>query len=145
MKKFAKKLPKPKAEKTEIELRLAEQKRIARAQQKLKDIAQTKLFVKHLKEVYGLECFPEYQFHPERRWRIDFFFKGKISVGLEVEGGVYVRGRHTSPQGFLADIEKYNAFTERGIFLLRTTPKDLDIYKLYIEKNLLELLLKLLK
>jgi very-short-patch-repair endonuclease len=38
---------------------------------------------------------------------------------VEIEGGVYVRGRHLRPSGFVKDIEKYNALTMLGFALLR--------------------------
>lgn len=61
---------------------------------------------------------PEYTFHPSRRWRIDFAWPSE-RVAVEVEGGIYGKGRHTSVQGFLGDIEKYNALAEAGWLLLR--------------------------
>lgn len=68
----------------------------------------------------------EYQFHPNRKWRIDYYFEANgVKVGLEVEGGVWTGGRHTRPKGFLADMEKYNAMACAGILLLRTTPEKL--------------------
>lgn len=70
---------------------------------------------------YGLpEPTPEFMFHPTRKWRIDWYFEvdGK-RVGLELEGGVWSGGRHIRPQGFIADMEKYNAMSAAGIILLR--------------------------
>ena len=68
----------------------------------------------------------EHKFHPARKWRIDYFFRrGDVKVGLEVEGGVWSKGRHTRGAGFLKDMEKYNAFSEEGIYLVRTTPTNL--------------------
>lgn len=69
---------------------------------------------------------PEYRFHPERKWRIDYYFEqdGK-KVALEVEGGVWTGGRHTRGSGYVKDVEKYNALTLAGIYLLRTFPDEL--------------------
>ena len=68
----------------------------------------------------------EYRFHKTRKWRIDYFFRrGDLKVGLEVEGGVWIGGRHTRGKGFLGDIEKYNAAAIEGITVLRTTPSQL--------------------
>ena len=39
-----------------------------------------------------------------------------------VEGGIWIRGRHTRGYGFLLDIIKYNFLTLNGWFLLRFTP-----------------------
>ena len=61
-----------------------------------------------------------------RKWRIDWYFEGNgRKVALEVEGGVWTGGRHTTGKGFSADMEKYNAMACRGILLLRTTPDQL--------------------
>lgn len=69
---------------------------------------------------------PEYKFHPERKWRIDYYFEANgRRVGLEVEGGIYTGGRHTRGAGFAADMEKYNAAAAMGITIVRVTPGDL--------------------
>lgn len=66
----------------------------------------------------------EFRFHPVRRWRFDYAWPGEM-VALEVEGGVFTRGRHTQPTGFIKDIEKYNAATCGGWRVLRCLPRDL--------------------
>ncbi len=72
------------------------------------------------------EPVPEYRFHPDRQWRIDFYFEANgRKVALEVEGGVFTSGRHTRGTGFLGDMEKYNAMAMQQIFLVRCTPGDL--------------------
>lgn len=72
----------------------------------------------------GVECVKEYKFYPERRWRFDFAIP-EHKIALEVEGGVWTQGRHTRPQGFLGDIEKYNTATLMGWRVFRTTPTNL--------------------
>lgn len=72
----------------------------------------------------GVECIKEFKFHPERRWRFDYAIP-QHKIALEVEGGVWTQGRHTRPQGFLGDIEKYNTATLMGWRVFRTTPTDL--------------------
>lgn len=66
----------------------------------------------------------EYRFAPPRRWRFDRAFV-ELKVGIELEGGVYVRGRHQRPEGFKADVEKYNAAALAGWLVLRFTADDL--------------------
>lgn len=66
----------------------------------------------------------EHSFHPERRWRFDYAWPD-VKVALEVEGGIWTGGRHTSSAGFLKDMEKYNAAARLGWRVLRCTPKTL--------------------
>lgn len=66
----------------------------------------------------------EFRFAPPRRWHFDFAWENE-RIALEVEGGVWIKGRHTRPQGFLNDMEKYNNAAALGWRLLRTTPDDL--------------------
>ena len=67
---------------------------------------------------------PEFRFHPTRKWRADYVW-ADAKLALEVEGGVWTRGRHTRGAGFLADIQKYNALACAGWRLLRVTPDQL--------------------
>lgn len=71
-----------------------------------------------------VECVKEFKFHPARKWRFDYAVP-EHKIALEVEGGVWTGGRHTSPKGFLGDIEKYNTATLMGWRVFRTTPDDL--------------------
>lgn len=66
----------------------------------------------------------EHRFHPTRKWRLDFAWPERC-VGLEVEGGVFVRGRHSRGAGMVKDMEKYNALALVGWRLLRVTPEDI--------------------
>lgn len=66
----------------------------------------------------------EYRFHKTRRWRFDYAWPD-YKVALEIEGGVYTRGRHTRPSGFLGDMEKYNAAACAGWTVIRCTPDGL--------------------
>lgn len=68
-----------------------------------------------------VECVKEHKFHPTRKWRFDYAIPAH-KIAIEVEGGVWTGGRHTSPKGFLNDMEKYNTATIMGWRLLRTTP-----------------------
>lgn len=66
----------------------------------------------------------EHRFAPPRRWRFDYAFPEQ-RIALEVEGGVWTRGRHTRGSGFLKDVEKYNEAALLGWTVLRTTPDKL--------------------
>ena len=90
--------------------------------------AQAMLFKSYCASEGLPEPVPEYEFAKEhkRRWRIDYYFKDEgRQVALEVEGGVWLGGRHNRPRGFIKDIEKYNALSQMGIYLIRVTPNDL--------------------
>jgi very-short-patch-repair endonuclease len=82
------------------------------------------IFLAHCRAQGLPEPTPEHRFHPERRWRFDYAWLD-AKIALEVEGGIWTGGRHTSPKGFEADIEKYNAAACLGWRVLRTTPKNL--------------------
>lgn len=64
----------------------------------------------------------EHRFHPSRKWRLDAAHKA-LKLAVEVEGGVWTKGRHTQPSGFLRDAEKYNELAIAGWRLLRVTPE----------------------
>lgn len=63
----------------------------------------------------------EHRFNPERRWRFDFAWI-QSRVALEVEGGIWIQGRHTrGGKAFIADCDKYNAATLGGWKIFRVT------------------------
>lgn len=70
----------------------------------------------------GISYETEYRFHNTRKWRTDYYISD-YNLAIEIEGGVYINGRHTRPSGFMRDIEKYNQLTVYGIILLRYTPR----------------------
>ena len=64
----------------------------------------------------------EYVFHPDRKWRLDFYFPEQ-KLGVEIEGVMREFGRHQRPGGFADDCEKYNAAALMGITVLRYTSR----------------------
>jgi len=82
------------------------------------------LFTALCRSDFRVECVKEYQFHPKRKWRFDYAIP-EHKIALEVEGGVYIQGRHTRPAGFLGDMQKYNIATLMGWRVFRTTPDSL--------------------
>lgn len=76
--------------------------------------------------LFGLpEPTREYRFAPPRRWRFDFAWVEQ-KIALEVEGGIWTKGRHTRGKGFLGDMAKYNEAVLMGWRLLRCTPKNIE-------------------
>lgn len=67
----------------------------------------------------------EYRFMRERRWRFDMAWVPE-RLAVEVEGGVWSRGRHTRGKGFIADAEKYNEATLAGWRVLRVTGQQIE-------------------
>ena len=78
------------------------------------------LFLLHLK-ADRLSPVREHQFHDSRKWRFDFAFPAE-KLAVEIEGGIYSGGRHTTGNGFKADCEKYNEAVLQGWRILRFTP-----------------------
>ncbi len=82
----------------------------------------------HLCETFGFEMpVREYRFCA-RRWRFDLAWPDR-KLALEVEGGVWIRGRHNRPMGFIRDIEKYNTAQNMGWKVLRVTGQDVKTWK----------------
>jgi very-short-patch-repair endonuclease len=87
-----------------------------------------------LLKICGLpEPIREFVFHPTRKWRFDFSYP-EIKVAIEIEGAIWVQGRHTRGSGFTKDCEKYNAAVMLGWRILRyssenihSMPEDLKI------------------
>lgn len=103
-------------------------RQVIRKQKKSRQAANTAqirdVFTVICKTDLAVDCFKEYKFHPERKWRFDYAIPAH-KIALEVEGGVWTQGRHTRPHGFLGDIEKYNTATLMGWRVFRTTPTEL--------------------
>lgn len=74
---------------------------------------------------------------PGRRFRTDFFFP-EARLAVEVDGGVWTGGRHTTGQGFTQDCEKTNELTLLGYRVLRVTPEHIRSGKAlaWIERGL---------
>ena len=74
--------------------------------------------------LHKIEYEREYQFAKPRKWRADFFIVGfKADILVEIEGGIWNRGRHNRGSGFQNDCLKYNASQLLGYKLLRGTPE----------------------
>jgi very-short-patch-repair endonuclease len=63
----------------------------------------------------------EVRFHATRRWRFDLLWRAK-RIAIEVDGGVFLGGRHTRGVGYTKDCEKLNEALLLGFRVLRVTP-----------------------
>lgn len=78
----------------------------------------------YLWNAYGLYPIREHRFALPRNWRFDFAWPDE-KIAVEIEGGIWTKGRHTRGKGFLNDLEKYNAATLEGWKVYRFTPDQL--------------------
>ena len=76
------------------------------------------------KSLGGWGLLKEYKFADSRRFRFDYYHIDGVAV--ELEGGIWVRGRHTNPSGFLNDMEKYNLAASMGILVFRVPSHDIS-------------------
>ena len=65
----------------------------------------------------------EHMFLAGRRFRFDFAWTD-VQLGVEVEGGVFSKGRHTRGVGYGKDLEKYNLAAMHGWTVYRFTTQD---------------------
>ena len=98
---------------------------LARKAANEKRAGEYEIFRRKLAAFTGCEIGPEHIFYPGRKWRIDVAIVD-LKIGIEIEGGVWTNGRHTRGNGFIEDMEKYNAAATLGWVILRFTPQDLN-------------------
>lgn len=77
------------------------------------------LFVTHCR-AHKLAPEREYRFDEKRRFRFDFAFPAQ-KFAIEIEGGHWSGGRHTTGVGFEKDIEKYELAMLNGWTVYRCT------------------------
>ncbi len=66
----------------------------------------------------------EYRWHSTRMFRADYAWP-EHRVLLEVEGGIWTKGKHGRGSGIVKDIEKQNEAAAMGWLYLRCQPKEL--------------------
>ena len=64
-------------------------------------------------KAYNLKPEREVMFAAPRRWRFDFCFPTE-KIAVEIEGGIWNGGRHTTGSGFESDLRKYNHASALG-------------------------------
>jgi len=55
----------------------------------------------------------QYRFAPPRRWKFDFAYVDK-KIGIECNGGIYIKGKHTFGAQLEKDYEKLNQAAIEG-------------------------------
>lgn len=70
----------------------------------------------------------EYRFHPSRKWRLDIAFPAE-RVGIEVQGGIFIAGRHTRGAALLKEWEKLNTLACMNWRVLFVQPSELCMDK----------------
>ena len=76
-------------------------------------------------EIAGLPVpVAEFRFHPARKWRFDFAWV-EHKLALDVDGGVFIQGRHSRGLGMERDHEKMAEALCLGWRVLRVTPRQI--------------------
>lgn len=78
------------------------------------------LLALHIRAAGLPEPVREHRFAPDRRWRFDFSWPD-CKLAVEVEGGIWVNGRHSRGKGMQDDMVKYNRATVLGWRVLRVS------------------------
>jgi len=67
----------------------------------------------------------------ERKWKFDFVLKPiKRKIAIEINGGIWIKGKHTYGQSYIKDLEKLNQAQLLGWKVLQYTPENLtDVLK----------------
>jgi very-short-patch-repair endonuclease len=81
---------------------------------------------------YGISIVSEFHFalNYGRKWRFDYAILDH-KIAIEIEGGVWIGGRHTRGSGFVKDMEKYNKAAVIGWRVLRFTPQEIHKTETY--------------
>lgn len=78
-------------------------------------------------KINEFDLISEFIFHPSRKWRFDYAIP-ELKIAIEKEGGIFSNGRHVRVNGYINDMEKYNAATVLGWRILRYTPQQFNNY-----------------
>ena len=88
----------------------------------------TKSKYEFMSEVFKSAGIPEptyeFRFHDTRRWRMDMAWR-KQKVYCEVQGGIFIKGRHTRGASLLKEWEKLNTASSMGWRVLFVQPSDI--------------------
>ncbi|SDT85634.1 hypothetical protein SAMN05444156_3244 [Verrucomicrobium sp. GAS474] len=85
-----------------------------------------KQFLFRWKLAGGPKLTPEHQFHGARLWRFDFALP-EMKIAFEIEGGIWVKGRHVRGSGMVEDCHKYLAAALLGWQVIRLVEPQLNL------------------
>ena len=66
----------------------------------------------------------EYQFHPTRKWRLDFAWP-ELWLGIEIQGSTWARGKHSRGRGHANDCQKISEATAMGWSIMTVTTEQI--------------------
>lgn len=69
----------------------------------------------------ALQLQEEYRFHVERKWRFDWCIPA-LKIGIEYNGIMSEKSRHTSIKGYSGDMRKITEASKQGWTILQYTP-----------------------
>ena len=80
-----------------------------------------RLLYEILNEAYPGQWVSEHKGIEGRKYRFDCANPDK-KIAIEIEGGLWLQGRHNRPLGMIQDMDKYNAAVVEGWKVLRYSP-----------------------
>lgn len=83
------------------------------------------LFQRLVERELGVCLIPEFKFHPTRKWRFDFAIPD-LKIAIEIDGGLFIYGRHNHAVSMIKDYEKFNSAAALGWVVLKFIPSQLD-------------------
>ena len=86
-------------------------------------------YSKIYEQLLGGEWWAEWPFHPTRKWRFDYACP-ELKIAIEVDGGIFIGGRHSGGVGQLKDFEKLNSACAMGWLVFHTQPEDMHDFAL---------------
>ena len=81
-----------------------------------------RLLYKILNEAYPGQWVSEHKGIEGRKYRFDCA-NPTLKIAIEIEGGLWLSGRHNRPLGMIQDMEKYNLAVVEGWKVLRYAPE----------------------
>ena len=98
-------------------------KRIITKKRPVKSVTKGDPFTFYIRQKLCVECVREYRFYPSRMWRFDYAIPS-LRIAIEIDGGIWIQGRHNRPSGYVGDMEKFNAAATLGWVVLKFTPQE---------------------